>query len=341
MAKVIDLDLSLEKIEPYSKDTKDFVLNKFYNDGSVKYNYKTQEYSYLQKILREDIPFSAFDYHANYITYVQNSYSNHYKMVISPDILWYTIMCEIAHEVVSNSKQYSSIFTDDPNNKKQIIVYGNEDDVLNMDAVYDQLKVLVPVDTDIFVPKFSTSTEKSRLAILGSFLETCSPYYSYGMLACGIPSIRIEGTQNDWTLFSVKLLKLANIFKTHNKVYMWLMSDVLTVVSNICDIMTNGDDNKEWLSKIFAQEPCGSGSQYHIDGWITNLYLYKPDYPREAYKFNKHISKVPYTHLGSGSEYKLCFGLTHSNFDNAGFLVPDFSMVQFKQLETPMIVKRK
>ena len=38
----------------------------------------------------------------------------------------------------------------------------------------------------------------------------------------------------------------------------------------------------------------------------------------------------------AGTEWNLCFGLFHSNRDDEGFMVPDFSRVQVKKLAEPL-----
>ena len=42
------------------------------------------------------------------------------------------------------------------------------------------------------------------------------------------------------------------------------------------------------------------------------------------------MTKVPYSIQPGGTEWNLCFGLFHSNRDDEGFMVPDFSRVQVK-----------
>jgi hypothetical protein len=42
------------------------------------------------------------------------------------------------------------------------------------------------------------------------------------------------------------------------------------------------------------------------------------------------VTKVPYKTLPSETEWNLCFGLFHSNRDDEGFMVPEFSRVQVK-----------
>jgi hypothetical protein len=51
------------------------------------------------------------------------------------------------------------------------------------------------------------------------------------------------------------------------------------------------------------------------------------------------VTKVPYSIQPVGTEWNLCFGLFHSNWDDEGFMVPvpDFSRVQVKKLAEPRV----
>ena len=49
------------------------------------------------------------------------------------------------------------------------------------------------------------------------------------------------------------------------------------------------------------------------------------------------LTKVPYKTLPSETEWNLCFGLFHSNRDDEGFMVPDFSWVQVQKLPEPRV----
>ena len=49
------------------------------------------------------------------------------------------------------------------------------------------------------------------------------------------------------------------------------------------------------------------------------------------------MTKVPYKTLPSETEWNLYFGLFHSNRDDEGFMVPDFSWVQVQKLPEPRV----
>ena len=44
--------------------------------------------------------------------------------------------------------------------------------------------------------------------------------------------------------------------------------------------------------------------------------------------------------LPSGTEWNMCFALTHSTADADGFMVPDYSWVQVQKLASPRVTQQ-
>ena len=337
--KIIELnnDLKPVKYKFGSSYDKASMANKCLSTDAYKRNYDNKTISVNEIVFHDTIPDTADMYHHNYLAYIQNTYADHNKMVLSPHVMWYTLMCEVAGHVNKFPTEHASIFTSTPDNKQEIIVpCSNENVPLRIDAIYEVLKTKVPVDSDKFLPKFSTSTDTSNAATLAAFLETCSPYYSYGMLACGHPAIKIDGTFEDWALYLERTFTLIEIFKTANNdgIANYLNDNVLPIIDKIMLMYDKPD--VQWLSNIFSHTRCGSGSQYFIDGWFTNMFMVKPQQP-EVSDYSTHITKVPYFTLPSNTEWNMCFMLSHSNLDDDGFMIPDFSQIQIKKLKTPIV----
>lgn len=49
--------------------------------------------------------------HQNYMHYLTLCWANHFSAIISPDIVFYTILCEIADEIKDNPEKYQHLFT--------------------------------------------------------------------------------------------------------------------------------------------------------------------------------------------------------------------------------------
>lgn len=265
------------------------------------------------------IPENAAMYHTSYLAYLSRTYATHSGIVFKPDTFWYTVLCEIATAVKADPETYRSVFTSSPD-KIDIKVEGIDPFYLPIDLIKDELYKLVPVDVDIFLPTFSTTTEMSRVAMLASFLETVSPYYNYMMYLCGHPTVHILGTTEDWSIIEERLQHLSSILTPLNG---WLGK--LTKLSNEINRSLTEENNEFWKT-IFTEERCGSGGQVMISGWFASMFMKQPSL-RTLVNFPTHITRVPYTVIEQPEyRYELCCGLFSSNEDN-GVMDPVFSTV--------------
>lgn len=74
-----------------------------------------------------------------------------------------------------------------------------------------KLKKLVPTSTELFLPTFTTTTNKSVLAHSIAFADCVSSYYGFFMYGCGIPSIDIKGTIEDWVNMKSNWIQMAEV----------------------------------------------------------------------------------------------------------------------------------
>jgi len=270
-------------------------------------------------------------YHQSYLTYLEICWDLHYGAVVSPDIIWQGLLCELALIVNADPKRYRHLFTDSEE-KKELIVITAELEVMPLNLLIDLLKANVPTNSEIFLPKFNTTTERSLHAFSAAFCDMCSPYYKYSMMLCGIPSIRLDGTEEDWREL-LKCWERIGVLFDSNKDYFYNVRNVLeNIVHQFKEVNIN------FWEKMFALKPCGSGSQVEVEGWITKFYLKTP-HVRYTTNFSTHTSSVKYKQLNTGKKYDMRVGLFHSALQD-GLLVPDFGFSVMEVLEEPIKFKR-
>lgn len=348
----ITLDATLEPIEPRKPildangnpaggHPRDIILERCLSKGSVQYDWRAKTITETESIFAASLPMEATHFHYCYLDYLQKTYGLHHKIVLAPHHFWYTVLAEIAQTVIGDADKHRPLFTRDPSGKIDIIVQcASETEPLRMDALYAEMIGYIPVDTGLFLPTFTTSTETSRLAALAAFLETCSPYYNYMMLACGHPAIRLDGTREDWQAVCDRLATLSGEFaRVGSPVAKWIDDTVGPIAEKLLAALDG--QHADWFKTIFSQQKCGSGSQYVVSGWWTRLFIEGSQGLGEVRDYRSHISKVPYTTLPSGTQWNMCFALTHSNADTDGFLVPDYSWVQIQKLAEPRVTQVK
>lgn len=269
-------------------------------------------------------------YHQNYMSYLERCWSDHLIAVITPDIIWYTILCELTLLVKENVETYRPLFTDS-GEKKTITVLTGDPVVIPLSSLIEKLRDLVPTNIDMFLPRFSTSNERSTLAKYAAFCDMVSPYYDYCMKLCGIPFVRIDGTKEDYEELLNSWNKiygtLTNIKSNDFKMFSWA-TKVTSLLSNILANL----DNADFWKKMFYLDKCGSGGDKVVCGWWKDFYRVQPS-PAYPHNFSTHISDVSYKFLDTGQDFIMKSGLLYSKLEDDGLLVPEFGRIVYEKLK--------
>lgn len=272
-------------------------------------------------------------YHANYLTYLEVCWANHYTPVVSPDILWFGLLNEVASIIRDNPEAVRELFTTSPE-KQRIIVPTGDSEVVPLDLIIDQLKGLVPGGIEGYLPTFSTTTLNSRFAHYAAFCDAVSPYYSYGMYMCGFPAIKILGTIDDYVKLAEAWRQLPKLLVAQGTAFFARVQKVLEELVVALHGARGETDigreaAREWFGTIFAAENCGSGHQTEVNGWITKLQRKQPKGPRYASNFAPQIAKVQYDELTTKRKFVMLYGLFSSELVD-GVATPSFSPLVFE-----------
>ena len=273
--------------------------------------------------------------HKNYLEYLAVCWANHYGAVISPDILWHIVLCELAMEIAKRSEDYRDLFSDS-SEKQEISVQTDDDVVLPIEKVIDILKTKCKINTSLFLPRFSTTGESEELAFGTAFLDLVSPYYEYSMFCCGIPYVKIFGTPGDYHIAVSMLDELSVEFSNFPPVANWLTS-VADLFNKIEFTLLGKNDVN--FKHFFALERCGSGSQVEVAGWINDLFLFDPPV-RYVKNFNSCVSKIEYKNLSTNKEYQMTVALEESRLEG-DLLIPNFKRVVAEKVSLPEPEKRE
>jgi hypothetical protein len=290
---------------------------------------------------------------------IHQAYALHYPISLKPEVLWYCISYEIAKHIRLNPHQYKNLFNGDPNNKKTIEV---RDDTLRIDKdnkssihqwyhtleqFYPLLEEHIPQETMwLLLPELASISDRdsdspdltntNELALLISFMDAASPYFSYQVRTlCGIPRIRLEGTKEDWQILAEKMLALSVIFKPLECYF----HDLHPIFCNIVRAF-EGEVNEEFWTSIYKKNG-GSGGPY-ISGWITAFVAHVKDKQRSKFDWKKmrgmfggltndafplHISCVDFKWQYYTQELPMSMigGITNIEVDN-GYLTPSLGI---------------
>lgn len=291
---IITLDSSLEEMSRY----RNINTEEFLSDMS----YKTKG-----KVLHHDIQNNE-GIHSSFLYFISDAYSLHRKITITPQDLWYVVISEISRSVNEHPESYRRYFSTNKD-KVEIVLHTDSVTELPLDSLLTQLKSLVPININLFIPKFSTETPQSRLAMLASFAGTVKSYYSYMTFCCGISAIELLGTRDDWELFVDTITELHDLFKKDS--LSSYLEKILVRVSMIRDIYLGGSSS--FFKDIFTSENIGSGGELLINGWFGNDFFVSPGDLPKINNFPNTWSVVPYKNINSDRNFSLVMGCFSHN----------------------------
>jgi hypothetical protein len=282
-----------------------------------KKNYQTKKTSQSLFLRRSVMAEDADMYHRNYLEYLETCWANHLGITITPDIIWYTLTCELASLVKAEPDEHRHIFTDS-DEKKEIVVLTGDPIEMPLGRLTAEVRDHIPTDTMAFFPEFSTTSQRSRHAMQAAFCDMCSPYYNYSMMMCAFPSILIQGTKEDYQQLAGKWGNLWSLDDSHFKRHPEWFQKVQMILDNCIHYL----EDQDWWQNMFKLDPCGSGHQVQVSGWFSQLFREKPSI---AYvnNFSTSVSEVSYKYLGTGKNYVMQDGLFYSHKEG-NIMMPDF-----------------
>eukprot|EP01122_Echinamoeba_exundans_P008202 TRINITY_DN2679_c0_g1_i1.p1 TRINITY_DN2679_c0_g1~~TRINITY_DN2679_c0_g1_i1.p1 ORF type:complete len:1318 (-),score=223.37 TRINITY_DN2679_c0_g1_i1:55-4008(-) len=271
-------------------------------------------------------------FHKNMISYLVLAYDAHLSVVLSPDMVFYTLLCELADTIKSNPEMYSRLFTQTPEEKSTTFFFQKDPAEIDLDVVCDQLQASIPVDASAFRASFTTTDAASRLAMNAAFADAMGCYTFYVGGLCGIPRVRVLGSKSDWQQIEQKLEKWHSIFGSTesakqeedeetpvpDRTLQWIK----LAQSCVRDIYTKRDP--AFWKEMMTIDRCNCGTTDAITGWITRLYrCCKPHtrygktwyYSKDFYNFDSHISSVSWTNQENRHQYSLFTGLLYSTIE--------------------------
>ena len=290
--------------------------------------------------------------HSNFWKTVALAHNDHYSLALSPDSVWLTILQGLSAHINQNPEHYRSRLGVKFDGEKNIVVIDNSavkggytDWMTNISAFTNAIKQEVGDKRySLFLKPFSTTTNIEEAAMAITMMATYQAYFSYRMMTmCGIPQIRLEGTQEDWVDLRNRTQYLAEFDLD------WWVNPLIDVLNHFVAAFDNQIDVKFW-KKIYNKYHM-SGKGPVTSGWLATFYpyVYSPERKGsteptliineylESWKrddnwdglktdsFPTSIIAVPFIWDYMGLSYNMNFsaGVVGTSQDKEGFLRPE------------------
>lgn len=212
---------------------------------------------------------------------VCTAYNQHHHLILRPDDVWQAILTQFSFYVNANAEALRDKFVDFDGKKELVILADGTLFTYNFGSFASRMvdeqisKNLKDASvTDWLLPKFSTTCDEDRIVSAVTIMSTLQAYFEYTcMLLCGIPTVTLEGTVEDWRLLRQKIDRLLqyDVSSSSSLYSKNVMSEWHGMLSKVLDEFVKskeGNPDLHFWDTVCSHEGGGSGPRY-LSGWVT------------------------------------------------------------------------
>lgn len=208
------------------------------------------------------------------IAAVHLAYTHHFPLVLSPDVLWLTIAQGLANHVNNHSEELRSRLV--PHEGKNLIRVRRDDFVKGSPEnpwaqVWSEFskeieKVLGHETHSLILNDFSTTGPTERAASEVVLMDCVQSYFSYEFTSrCGIPTITLEGTADDWEKIQQRVEYMEKFDLK------WWASGLRQIAAEFVSAAQRRPNQAFWQA-IYKQTGASGGP--YTSGWLVQLLPY-------------------------------------------------------------------
>lgn len=215
---------------------------------------------------------------------IVRAYAEHRPLVLSPDMIWMAISQGFGQHVNRNAEKLRPMLVNHEGKADLVIT----DTVSPLSAGYDWNKAISGFAGQVekytkdgvaktLVADFSTTGDVERIASRMVLMDNFKPYFDYVSfnISCGIPSVTIEGTPDDWRSVIGRTKKLAEYDLG------WWTKDLLPILDQFLKASRGKPDTGFWQDIVSTRKMdslrgggCSPDKPSKIDGWFLRLFPY-------------------------------------------------------------------
>lgn len=206
-----------------------------------------------------------------FVNAVVEAYSHHYHLIIRPDDVWISIISLLSFYINAHAETLRKKFvTHDGKKKLELRLPPSTIQGIDWDYAGDGMIELMDehlVDKDLkewITPDFTTTTRTDKTVSAILMMACMKSYFEYRFrLLCGIPSVTLEGTKEDWLKIQKRLEKL-DTWGEETTAWHRMLKPILKKFISAFD----GEVDNDFWGHIVTKEHFGSGTRT-LGGWIT------------------------------------------------------------------------
>ncbi|TFK74432.1 hypothetical protein BDN72DRAFT_833338 [Pluteus cervinus] len=207
------------------------------------------------------------------------AYNLHHNLSIRPDDVWLCMLSQLSLYVTAHAEEMRSQFVSHDGSKTLEVVRDGTRFSVDwegiVDEFMDQMKghLKDPEIQTWLTPTFSTTTQSDIVAANVSVMAIMSKYFDYSVMTmCGLPSVTLEGTREDW----VELKQKAERLTLFGREELTRWHGVLTPIFDNFIRVFDGQIDVEGFWNHMVKYKGGSGGP-SISGWIGYFAAFDED----------------------------------------------------------------
>lgn len=243
---------------------------------------------------------------------VVKAYATHQSLVLSPDMIWLLISQGFARYVNTHAEELRPMLVS--HEGKMDLVVESTEDLLSGKADWNALMAGFTSQIDKYTKDdiaktitadFTTTTPVERVASQITLMESVKAYFEYIVyyIKCGIPTITIQGTPQDWqkVLEKTKRLEAYGLGK-------WTKS--LEPILKEFIKAAEGQPNRQfWQGMVKKRRVdelkgggCSPDKPTEVDGWILKFF---PDEDGNTSDHVAHFDEMPSERVRVSFKYRV------------------------------------
>jgi len=219
-----------------------------------------------------------------FLSTVIAAYNNHWVLRTRPEDWWATISQTIAIRIDRHAKDPAvrQFFVSHEGKKQLTVEIGPSIEGIDNEEFFEKMTSQIeeninkPNYTKIMQSDFSQTTPVDRIVNSIMLMYAFEEYFEYRtLLACGIPGVIMDGSEEDWENLIVKLEAVEELLKPLDKVLDlgdWFITSK-SVLNNLLDTYRGKPDTKWWSRIMDRKRSFGSGGGKTLTGWFVTEFM--------------------------------------------------------------------
>ncbi|MDF0644274.1 MAG: DUF4419 domain-containing protein [Nitrospira sp.] len=210
---------------------------------------------------------------------VHLAFSEHRPLILTPDVIWLALAQGFAQHINNHAEALRSRFVD---HKGRVSLSVSVLEIPSSEEWPDVVEqwsagIEAHVRADLYqrlICNFSTTTAITRTASQVAMMNAFQQYFEYELMCiCGIPSVTLKGTVDDWVEIRARVDLMADYHLE------WWTDRI----KHICDALVEsaeGAPSLPFWRHIYKPKEVYGGNV--MTGWLANLFPYVKDYRTNA-----------------------------------------------------------